>query len=183
LFGSVLYGQAARGWHPLAWLLGLLVLSNWLLRRDDQVGCALFGVIDVGEAGAPAVGRRPSLAVMDVALLLAPRCPNAAAARSVLTACLRRWGLDLQVRERVGDYSSPTILVDGVDVMTARCGAPLGRACRLDLPTAARVIAVLRHRPASSSFGDAAPSTLGRSHPSVERWRRHYGPEGRSSST
>jgi hypothetical protein len=128
LVGSVLYGHAARGWHPLAWLLGLLVfpavvsggawwrarshpaplravrplwhlvnvavflalyltwwyapavdvlsdaallfygasmlvaavrgdagcevlaVSNWLLRRDDQIGCAVFGPIDLAEA-------------------------------------------------------------------------------------------------------------------------------------
>jgi hypothetical protein len=128
MVGSVLYGHAARGWHPVAWLAGLLVfpavvlagawwrargrpaplravgplghvanaavflalyltwwyapavdvlsdatllfygasmliaavrgrarcevlaVSNWLLRRDDQVGCAPFGPIDVAEA-------------------------------------------------------------------------------------------------------------------------------------
>ncbi len=128
LVGSVVYGHAARGWHPLAWLLGLLVFpalvaagqwwlarrhptplrvvgpaghavnlavflalyltwwyapavgvlsdavllfyggsmlvaaargnagcevlaaSNWLLRRDDQVGCALFWPVDAWEA-------------------------------------------------------------------------------------------------------------------------------------
>lgn len=139
LVGSVLYGHAARGWHPVAWLMGLLVfpalitavqwwrarrhptplratgllghavnpavflalyltwwyapavdvlsdaallfyggsmllaavrgyagcealaVSNWLLRRDDRVGCAMFGAIDAGESrrtsdGARAVG-------------------------------------------------------------------------------------------------------------------------------
>jgi hypothetical protein len=135
LVGSVLYGHAARGWRPLAWLLGFLVFpalvvaaqwwrarrrpaplravgpvwhvvnpavflvlyltwwyapgvdvlsdaallfyggsmvtaaargyagcevlagSNWLLRRDDQIGCALFWLIDAVEAGH-AEGRR-----------------------------------------------------------------------------------------------------------------------------
>jgi hypothetical protein len=40
LVGSVLYGHAARGWHPAAWLLGLLVFPAvvlagqwWLARR------------------------------------------------------------------------------------------------------------------------------------------------------
>ena len=136
LVGSVLYGHAAWGWHPVAWLVGLLVfpalviaaqwwrarrhptplratgplghavnlavflvlyltwwyvdvlsdaallfyggsmllaaargyagceafaVSNWLLRRDDRVGCALFGAIDAGETrhaspGEPALG-------------------------------------------------------------------------------------------------------------------------------
>jgi hypothetical protein len=93
---------------------------------------------------------------MDVELLLAPQCPNAAAARSVLTACLRRLGLDLQVRERVGDYPSPTILVNGVDIMTAEQGTPSTHACRLDVPTAARVLAALHPRPASSTVEDSA---------------------------
>ena len=93
---------------------------------------------------------------MEVELLLGPQCPNAAAARSVLTACLRRLGLDLQVRELVGDYPSPSILVDGVDVMTAQRGAPPKQACRLDLPTAPRVLAALDSRPASLRSEDAA---------------------------
>jgi hypothetical protein len=135
-----LYGHAARGWHPLAWLLGLLVfpavvlagqwwrarrrpaplratgpvghavnlavflalyltwwyapavdvlsdaalvfyggsmllaavrgyagcevlaVSNWLLHRDDQVGCAPFGPIDAVEArhtGRPRAATTP----------------------------------------------------------------------------------------------------------------------------
>ena len=82
---------------------------------------------------------------MDVELLVGPQCAHAAAARSLLTACLRRLSLDIQVRERVGAYPSPTILVDGVDVMTARPGAPARQAFRLDVPTAAAVLAVLRH--------------------------------------
>jgi hypothetical protein len=128
MVGSVLYGHATRGWHPVAWLLGLLVfpvlvlagqrwrarrtpaplraigpvghavnlavflglyltwwyapavdvlsdaallfyggsmlvaavrgyagcevlaVSNWLLHRDDQIGCAPFWPIDAAEA-------------------------------------------------------------------------------------------------------------------------------------
>ena len=83
---------------------------------------------------------------MDVELLLGPQCPNAPAARSVLATCLRQLGLDMQVCERVGDYPSPTILVNGVDVMTGQRGAPPGPACRLDVPTAARVVAALQRR-------------------------------------
>jgi hypothetical protein len=81
---------------------------------------------------------------MDVELLLAPDCPNAAAARAVLTACLNQVGLAAPIRERVGDYPSPTILVDGLDVMTDVTGAPPMQACRRDVPTAARILAALR---------------------------------------
>jgi hypothetical protein len=84
---------------------------------------------------------------MTVELLLAPGCRNAPAARTLLTNCLHRLGLDQQVRERLGDFASPTILVDGVDVMTGEAGAPRRQACRLDVPTESRVLAALRRRP------------------------------------
>jgi hypothetical protein len=240
MVGSVLYGHAARGWHPVAWLLGLLVfpavvlagawwragrrpgplraigplghvvnavvflalyltwwyapavdvlsdaallfygasmliaavrgypgcevfaVSNWLLRRDDQVGCAPFGPIDRAEArrARRASRRVPVTAAgrgrLKVELLLAPHCPNAPAARAVLTACLRRLGLDVRVLERVGEFASPTILVNGVDVMTHATAAPRGHACRLDVPTEARVLAALHRSGSSSDVDDAA---------------------------
>ena len=87
---------------------------------------------------------------MDVELLVAPHCPNAAVARSILAECLHRLGLDMPVRERLGDYPSPTILVDGVDVMTARHQARSRPACRLDVPTVARVLLALHGSPAPS---------------------------------
>src|SRR5215213_4090645 len=58
--------------------------------------------------------RRP---LMRVELLLSPDCPHAPAARAVLGRCLAALGTDLRVNERVGDFPSPTVLVDGVDVM------------------------------------------------------------------
>jgi hypothetical protein len=42
-----------------------------------------------------------------------------------------------------GDFPSPTILIDGVDVMTDRPGTPSLRACRLDVPTADRLLRAL----------------------------------------
>jgi hypothetical protein len=88
--------------------------------------------------------------------LLAPDCPNAATARAVLTRCLDRLGVAVPVQERVGDYPSPTILIDGVDVMTDARGASGRQACRLDVPTASRVLAALRARfPATTSDGVA----------------------------
>ena len=83
---------------------------------------------------------------MTVELLLAPGCPNAATARTVLTECLAALGLDITVAERVGDYPSPTVLVDGVDVMTGAAGTPRVTACRLDVPTRSRVLAALGSR-------------------------------------
>ena len=88
--------------------------------------------------------------------MLAPDCPNAAIARAVLTRCLDRLEVAVPVRERVGDYPSPTILVDGVDVMTEACGAPAVRACRLDVPTTSRVLAALRARITAARSDGAA---------------------------
>jgi hypothetical protein len=93
---------------------------------------------------------------MNVELFLAPDCPNAPASRAMLAECIDRLGLTVRVRERVGDFPSPTILVDGVDVMTEAQAVPPMQACRLDVPTAARVLAALRSRSASSTRDDAA---------------------------
>jgi hypothetical protein len=84
-----------------------------------------------------------------VELLLAPDCRHGPAARAVLAECLDQLGLDLPVQERVGDYPSPTVLVDGIDAMTNAAGAPGRRACRLDVPTMARVLAALRRSAAT----------------------------------
>jgi hypothetical protein len=83
---------------------------------------------------------------MEVELLVAPKCPHAPAARTLLASCLDRLGLATRVRERTGDYPSPTILIDGIDVMTGLPGVPRMRACRLDVPTASRVLVALRDR-------------------------------------
>jgi hypothetical protein len=91
-----------------------------------------------------------------VELLLAPGCPNAAATRAVLAGCLRRLGLDIGVQERVGEFPSPTILIDSVDVVTGVTGAPLMQACRLDVPSEVRVAAALGRRSGASSAGGAA---------------------------
>lgn len=83
---------------------------------------------------------------MHVEVLTALGCPNAAAARNTVAACLTTLALDVPIIERVGRYPSPTILVDGVDVMRPEGGAPTGDACRLDLPTTDRVLDALRGR-------------------------------------
>ena len=81
---------------------------------------------------------------MEVELLLVPECPNADAARAVLADAFGRLGVRVPVHERVGDYPSPTVLVDGVDVVTGRQRDHSAAACRLDLPTVSNVVAALR---------------------------------------
>ena len=50
LFGSVFYGlsmllAALRGYAGCE----ALAISNWLLKRDDQLGCLVFGPVDYTE--------------------------------------------------------------------------------------------------------------------------------------
>ncbi len=56
--------------------------------------------------------------------------------------CVDELGIDATIVERDGDYASPTVRVDGEDIM----GEPpaTGRACRLDLPSAGDIVAALR---------------------------------------
>ncbi|MGY0232010.1 hypothetical protein [Longispora urticae] len=71
---------------------------------------------------------------MKVELRSVPGCPNLPAARDTLRVCLAELDPPVPFTELVGDYPSPSVLVDGTDVMgTTGSGA----ACRLDLPTAA----------------------------------------------
>lgn len=81
---------------------------------------------------------------MRIELLSSPGCPNVAVARETITDCLATLGLDVLIIDRVGQYPSPTVLIDGVDPMRPGAGAPIGDACRLDLPTPQRVLDALR---------------------------------------
>ena len=70
-------------------------------------------------------------------------CPHAEPTRILLRECLTETGLNTTVIDRVGAYPSPTVLVNGRDVM-GEGGLPAGIAsCRLDLPTRQRVRAAL----------------------------------------
>ena len=81
---------------------------------------------------------------MRIELLTSPGCPNADAARTLVNECLATLGIHVAIVDRVGRYPSPTVLVDGVDVMRHEAVAPIGDACRLDLPTPQRVLDALR---------------------------------------
>ena len=78
-----------------------------------------------------------------IELLTSPGCPNADTARALVNDCLAALHIDAPIVDRVGRYPSPTVLVNGVDVMRPEGGAPFGDACRLDLPTRQRVLATL----------------------------------------
>jgi len=66
----------------------------------------------------------------------------------IVADCMTTLGIDVPIVERVGRYPSPTVLVDGVDVMSPETGTSISHACRLDLPTPQNVLDALRaHRP------------------------------------
>lgn len=84
---------------------------------------------------------------MTIEVLYSADCPHAAEAVSLVRRCLARLGLPDRLVARVEDCPSPTVLVDGRDVM----GAPPAweRGCRLDQPTEERVLSALAKAVAS----------------------------------
>lgn len=80
---------------------------------------------------------------MRIEHLSSPGCPNAVASYRLLARCVAEVVPGAAVIERVGAFASPTVLVNGIDVM--RPDQPLSEACcRLDLPSRAAIITALR---------------------------------------
>lgn len=79
--------------------------------------------------------------MLEVELLSVPGCPHVSDARRLLESCIEEMQIRAHIEERLGAYPSPTIRVNGEDVM----GSPMRSeaACRLDVPTRDRVLAAL----------------------------------------
>lgn len=69
-------------------------------------------------------------------------CPSLEAVLALLRSCLDSSGYDAAVVVREGTLASPTVLVDGIDVVT---GLPptAATACRIDLPTESQILTAL----------------------------------------
>ena len=78
---------------------------------------------------------------MNVEVFYFKGCPHAASALALVRACAERLGIAVAIMERDGDFPSPSVRVNGRDVM-GEPGAS-GRACRCDLPTEERIAAAL----------------------------------------
>jgi hypothetical protein len=76
-----------------------------------------------------------------IEVLTVPDCPNAPATIEMLRRCLDQLGLDIPIHQHIGNYPSPTVLIDGVDIMGSP--ATTTAACRLDLPTEQRILSTL----------------------------------------
>ena len=81
---------------------------------------------------------------MRVELLQYEGCPLAPAALRLVRECLGALGVSESVLVRVGDYPSPTVLVNGADVMGAAAEPSTARVCRLDVPTRERMLVAVR---------------------------------------
>ena len=68
-----------------------------------------------------------------ISILHVPDCPLIGPVRETLEAALESVGATAVIEEIEGEYPSPTLLIDGVEV----AGYPLGSdpACRIHLPT------------------------------------------------
>ena len=77
-----------------------------------------------------------------IEVLHAHGCPHVEQSRALLRRCLAELQLEAPIEEREGNYPSPTILVNGVDVM-GRTDLQ-GAMCRLDLPTRDSVLVALK---------------------------------------
>jgi hypothetical protein len=82
-------------------------------------------------------------------------CPLASAAYRLLRQCLIALGIPDPVLVRVGDWPSPTVLVNGTDVMRPAAELSKARMCRIDVPTRERVLAALTVARAAES-GDGS---------------------------
>ena len=79
---------------------------------------------------------------MTIEVLYFTGCPHADAARTLVRRCVAALGIQASIIERDGDYPSPSVRIDGKDVM----GEPAvsERSCRLDRPSESKVMAGLR---------------------------------------
>jgi hypothetical protein len=75
----------------------------------------------------------------------------APAAYRLVRQCLTALGIPDPVLVRVGDWASPTVLVDGIDVMRPAAELSTARVCRIDVPTRERVLAALEAARAAES--------------------------------
>lgn len=70
---------------------------------------------------------------MTIEFLYFEGCARAPAARAMLDRCLDKLGITIPVDARPWEGASPTIRINGADVMGD--SPPTVHACRLDIPT------------------------------------------------
>ncbi|MHA6785835.1 alkylmercury lyase [Pseudonocardia saturnea] len=71
-------------------------------------------------------------------------CPLFGPALELVHDCVRALSIEAIVVDRIARYPSPTVLVNGYDVMGVPGDGTPADACRLDAPTRAAVVDALR---------------------------------------
>jgi len=79
--------------------------------------------------------------ITKIEILKVPGCPMVDRVRATVRRALDRCWVRAEIEELVGDYPSPTLLIDGQDVTGHQWGEC--SACRLDLPTEDQVVAAI----------------------------------------
>jgi hypothetical protein len=84
------------------------------------------------------IASAPRIEILHVA-----ECPLLDGVREIARRGLARVSCSARIEEIEGNYPSPTLLVNGIDVVSGR---PVSShaACRLDVPTEDQVVAALR---------------------------------------
>jgi hypothetical protein len=105
------------------------------------------------DPGGTAVADRGS--GMRVELFQFEGCPLAPAAYRLVRQCLIALGIPGPVLVRVGDWPSPTVLVNGTDVMRPVAELSTASMCRTDVPTRERVLAALEAARAAECWDES----------------------------
>ncbi|KAI1935174.1 hypothetical protein LOZ12_003607 [Ophidiomyces ophidiicola] len=78
-----------------------------------------------------------------IRILAVPDCPLVPRVQDLVDQCLTQTHIQTAVETTIGDYSSPTLLINDFDV-TGRTASIRQISCRLDLPKPEEIIAALR---------------------------------------
>lgn len=98
-----------------------------------------------------------------IQILSVPSCPLVAKVQGILKDCLQHAQIEATAEVVVGDYNSPTLLVNGFDV-TGCTESPTGQiSCRLDLPSEGKILAALRVLPLFDNHNASEKAILSRS--------------------
>jgi hypothetical protein len=88
---------------------------------------------------------------MRVELLHHPGCRSAQAVHQLVQECLIALAVPGPVLVQVGNYPSPTVVINGTDVMRPAAKLAEASACRIDIPTRERLLASLEAHLAAES--------------------------------
>jgi hypothetical protein len=78
-----------------------------------------------------------------IQILHVPGCPRLAVLRERVARTLTELSVTVTVEQLCGSYPSPTLLIDGLDIVTGRLPEQ-GASCRLTLPSPEQIHAALR---------------------------------------